>query len=315
MKPFDGFDLADSDECTSPGEAKPEMVMKVEHKLGFRLPASYVALLETRNGGTPVNTCFPTSAPTSWAEDHIMISGIKGIGGQWGIDAIEFGSAVMIAEWGYPDIGIVCCECPSAGHDVVMLDYSECGRDGEPRVVHVETETADAPDITLLAPDFETFIRGLVHEDVYDTSTEELARAKEAIRAGRLSTALSAICSGPRAPAAMENIIRNLCFAIAEEKGYFALHADDRSMLLYDILFDLHTVHHGATTWEAYLEAYRSFIAFGDGELTTGGYAPGFVEDWFDAKSKGGQMEEVGGLRLTAAYRAAVHESATAYQG
>jgi hypothetical protein len=58
--------------------------MKVERKLGFRLPASYVALLETRNGGTLLNTCFPTSEPTPWAEDHIMISGIKGIGGQWG---------------------------------------------------------------------------------------------------------------------------------------------------------------------------------------------------------------------------------------
>ena len=28
----------------------------------------------------PVNTCFPTDVPTSWAKDHVAITGIFGIG-------------------------------------------------------------------------------------------------------------------------------------------------------------------------------------------------------------------------------------------
>lgn len=36
--------------------------------------------MKQQNGGIPVKDCFPTSEPTSWAEDHIAINGIMGIG-------------------------------------------------------------------------------------------------------------------------------------------------------------------------------------------------------------------------------------------
>ena len=55
-----------------------ELVARVEADLGYRLPAFYVALMRTRNGGVPVNTCFPTTEATGWADDHIAISGIAG---------------------------------------------------------------------------------------------------------------------------------------------------------------------------------------------------------------------------------------------
>jgi len=137
-----------------------DLVAQAEAKLGYRLPRSYLNLLRTQNGGTPRKDCFPTETPTSWAEDHIAISGIRGIGGEWGIDSPSLGSEAMIREWGYPNIGVVVGECPSAGHDVVMLDYTQCGHQGEPRVVHVETEI-DSPQITVLASDFADFIAGL----------------------------------------------------------------------------------------------------------------------------------------------------------
>jgi hypothetical protein len=57
----------------------------------------------------------------------VAIGGIRGIGGDWGIDSPTLGSKAMIREWGYPSVGLVVCECPSAGHDVVMLDYTACG--------------------------------------------------------------------------------------------------------------------------------------------------------------------------------------------
>jgi len=156
----------DSDYFTGPA-LTAEAVAGAEASLGYLLPAAYVELLTSRNGGCPRRDCFPTATPTSWADDHIALSGIRGIGGKWGIDSPTLGSKVMIEEWGYPRIGIVVGECPSAGHDVVMLDYSLCGPHGEPQVIHVETER-DSPEVTVLAPNFAKFIEGLVAAETFD---------------------------------------------------------------------------------------------------------------------------------------------------
>jgi len=67
----------------------------------------------------------------------------------------------MIEEWGYPDIGIYFCDSPSGGHDMICLDYQSCGKNGEPRVIHVDQESDY--EITVLADDFEQFVRGLVN--------------------------------------------------------------------------------------------------------------------------------------------------------
>lgn len=118
-----------------------EQVRHAELSLGVRLPKSYVELLFVRNGGVPRRRCCPTDFSTSWAPNHIQISAIRGIGGEWGIDSDSgLGSSEMVAEWGYPNVGVVICDMPSAGHDAVMLDYSESGPQGEPAVVYVDDD-------------------------------------------------------------------------------------------------------------------------------------------------------------------------------
>ncbi|MFD2881596.1 SMI1/KNR4 family protein [Paenibacillus rhizoplanae] len=57
-----------------------DLIASVEQELGYKLPASYIAMMKQHNGGIPLNTCFPVNEPTSWSADHVAISGIAGIG-------------------------------------------------------------------------------------------------------------------------------------------------------------------------------------------------------------------------------------------
>ncbi|WP_072991397.1 SMI1/KNR4 family protein [Clostridium cavendishii] len=72
-----------------------EMIKNAEKLLGYKLPQAYIELIKTRNGGSTVNKCFSTNRPTLWAEDHIAITGICGIGGTWGIDSDELVQAIF----------------------------------------------------------------------------------------------------------------------------------------------------------------------------------------------------------------------------
>lgn len=137
-----------------------DMVRAAEATIGFRLPPAYLELLREMNGGIPIRRCFLTAARTSWAEDHIEISGLLGIGSEEGIDG-KLGSAYLIQEWGYPNVGVVICDTPSGGHDTVMLDYRECGPEGEPQVVYIDDDRAILP----LAASFAEFANRLIDCD------------------------------------------------------------------------------------------------------------------------------------------------------
>lgn len=297
--PFADFDFnqfwedsqyARDDYVSAPPSASD--IAQIERELGYKLPASYIHFMQQQNGGIPANTCFPTQLATSWSDDHIAITGIMGIGKDKSYSlGGDFGSQFMIEEWGYPDIGVVICDCPSAGHDVVMLDYRACGPDGEPEVIHVDQESDY--EITFLAPTFESFIKGLVHEDEYDTSEEDKILDLEKVEKGEFSPLLAELCSHATEVSQLEQKIREIARQIVEEKGFFALHADDLSTLLYDIQFWLYTSSHPDTDREGYLQIYDQMIAFGK-EFGTGGYAPGFITDWLDVRIQAGAIQENG---------------------
>ncbi|MGE8525491.1 SMI1/KNR4 family protein [Chryseobacterium rhizosphaerae] len=146
---------------------KDEMIASVEEELGYKLPASYIELMKIQNGGMVDRCCFPTTESNSWADDHIALTGIMGIGREKTYSVCgELGSRFMMEEWGYPNDGVYIGDCPSAGHDMILLDYTKCGKTGEPEVVHVDQE--DDYRKTFLAKDFETFIKGLKDEDDFD---------------------------------------------------------------------------------------------------------------------------------------------------
>lgn len=146
---------------------KDDIVAAVEKQLGYRLPRGYVELARLQNGGIPRKTCHRTRARASWAEDHIAIHAIHaiGFGKPYSLGNHDRGSQFWIDEWGYPPIGVYFADCPSAGHDMICLDYRACGPQGEPQVGHIDQEIDYR--ITIVAPSFEEFIRGLEHEDAF----------------------------------------------------------------------------------------------------------------------------------------------------
>ncbi|MFR9780494.1 SMI1/KNR4 family protein, partial [Micromonospora sp. MS34] len=122
---------------------------------------SCLNLMYQRNGGVLRNTCHPTSFRTYWPEDHFAVDVILGIGHDEGVDAC---SADLVAEWGYPDVGVVIGVTPAAGHDTVMLDYSVCGPQGEPAVAYVDEDRVPRR----VAGSFAELIGGLVSCEAFE---------------------------------------------------------------------------------------------------------------------------------------------------
>jgi hypothetical protein len=146
-----------------------ELLRTVEAEVGRRLPAAYIALARGHNGGYFARGAHAAPTRTTWADDHVGVVSLAAIGRTAGFSLCgELGSAFWVAEWGYPDIGIYIADCPSAGHDMIALDYRS---PGEPPVVHVDQEWGY--QITVLAPDFETFVTGLTDEFDYDECSKD----------------------------------------------------------------------------------------------------------------------------------------------
>jgi len=139
------------------------LIESVEEQLVFRLPASYIEMMKEHNGGIPYNRFFPVTNEESGETGHVEIEGILGIGREKRHSLCgEEGSWAVIERDGYPEIGVVIAKSPSEA-GVVMLDYRSFGNDGEPEVVYVDKEQRK---IIPLAPNFETFIQGLMRPEV-----------------------------------------------------------------------------------------------------------------------------------------------------
>lgn len=144
-----------------------ETIACIERELGYMLPVSYIEFMQFQNGGIPRRANHRTRERTSWSHDHIAITGIYSIGQQKKCSLLgTFGSEFWVEEWGYPPIGIYFADCPSAGHDMVCLDYRECGPKGEPQVVHIDQEWDYR--IVFVAKNFEEFVRGLEDDSAFD---------------------------------------------------------------------------------------------------------------------------------------------------
>lgn len=150
-------------------------IKDAESELGYILPAAYIELLNNHNGGVLNKNCFINNNG-----DCVYVTGIYGIDRDKKYSLIgEMGNEFWISKWEYPPIGIVVADTISGGHDMIFLDYRECGPTGEPKVVRVDQEGDYS--ITLLADNFGDFIKNLYIsiEEITDEEFQSLSDAEK----------------------------------------------------------------------------------------------------------------------------------------
>ena len=156
-------------------EVTDEDIKNAEAELGYTLPAAYIELLKNHNGGVVNKNCFINDD-----DDCVYITGIYGIDRDKKYSLLgEKGNEFWIPKVKYPPIGIVVADTISGGHDMIFLDYRECGTTGEPKVVRVDQEGDYS--ITLLADNFGDFIKNLYIgiEEITDEEFQSLSDAEK----------------------------------------------------------------------------------------------------------------------------------------
>ena len=150
-------------------------IKDAESELGYTLPVAYIELLKKHNGGVVKKNCFINDD-----DDCVYVTGIYGIdsGKKYSLLG-ERGNEFWISKCKYPPIGVVVADTISGGHDMIFLDYRECGPTGEPKVVRVDQEGDYS--ITLLADNFGDFIKNLYIsiEEITDEEFQELSDAEK----------------------------------------------------------------------------------------------------------------------------------------
>lgn len=148
-------------------------IKAAEADLGYTLPAAYIELLKNHNGGVVKKNCFINDD-----DDCVYVTGIYGIDRDKKYSLLgEMGNEFWISKVKYLPIGVVVADTISGGHDMIFLDYRECGPTGEPKVVRVDQECDYS--MTPLADNFGDFIKNLYIsiEDITDEEFQELSDA------------------------------------------------------------------------------------------------------------------------------------------
>ncbi|MBP3625253.1 MAG: SMI1/KNR4 family protein, partial [Peptococcaceae bacterium] len=242
--------------------------------------------------GVPYATCYVLPEGADDEADYIEITGFLSIGRKKENSLCGLAGNKLFKEgWHYPDYGVYICDCPSAGFDLILLDYRACGPDGEPGVAYVNIEENQ---IIPLAPDFATFVQNLVEENELISPEEDRAYEIQIAEEGEFSPLLIKICRNCGVPQA-EQWFRSVARELVEQKGYFGTHEDPLSWLMYDLQYMLYSFAFPKASVKQYLHDYPLILAE-DGEFSTNGYAPAFVADWMEARIQEGKLTRAGSM-------------------
>lgn len=144
-----------------------QALRQAEQILGVQFPPELVALWQVQNGGYTQGFVFPTLQRTTWADDHVPLQELFGIGAAASPSGIHnvLNSNYMIAEWGLPSNQVLLA---GDGHWWITLDYR---KGGDPRVTWLDVEAGQ--DIEL-ASSFRQFLSSLLPDSAIDDETGRL---------------------------------------------------------------------------------------------------------------------------------------------
>lgn len=129
------------------------MVTAFELQADLQLPPSLLQLLAEQNGGDLRYDAFPCADRTRFPEGFVRVPHLRGVG----LTAGVLPATGLGVTWPVPEQMIVLCALEEG---LLGLDYGEAEHPLNPPVVWV-----DADGRLELAPDFETFVRGLTRSD------------------------------------------------------------------------------------------------------------------------------------------------------
>lgn len=132
------------------GEIDLEMLETVQKELNIVLPISYVDLMKKRNGFYLKKKYFPTTTPTSWANNSVYVDFLYGIGENPGL----LDSIYLRKEWGIRSKKLIIIS--AVPPMFICLDYR---RKKTPSVVFIDVEQNQEIQI---AKNFEALIDGVV---------------------------------------------------------------------------------------------------------------------------------------------------------
>lgn len=140
------------------------MVAEAHQILGVTLPETLLALLRVQNGGYTRGFVFPTDRRTSWAEDHVALDELFGIGNKDGPTGGHnlLDTANMTKEWGLPPNQVLLA---GDGHWWITLDYR---KRNVPSIAWIDVEVGEDAQ---LAPSFDEFLAKLVPAEAVDEET------------------------------------------------------------------------------------------------------------------------------------------------
>ena len=143
-------------------------ISNAEQLLNVKLPDSYIKLMLEQNGGVPIHLSFPCEISNSWADDHVFVHGIYGIGEE-GILQSQY----LIEEWGLPNDVVL---FSGDGHSWLAMDYRQTKN--EPPIIWIDKE----PDIIIdISNDFSSFIEGLYTATLEEVQIENMPFSIEKI--------------------------------------------------------------------------------------------------------------------------------------
>ncbi|MBC1474233.1 SMI1/KNR4 family protein [Listeria grandensis] len=155
-----------------------------EATFGVKLPASYVKVLEERNGGYLKTDAVPVNCANDWAEDHIHLDELYGIGQDEGIMETEY----LRNEWGITKGDIIIIG--GDGHAFVALDYE--GTTTDPKVIHIDT---DSSKVNVICDSFDALLRIMyVAEDPDDDEMPHRIDWKKKLKNVATIVILLAVC-------------------------------------------------------------------------------------------------------------------------